>query len=33
MHIKYNDDRTAEITMTVYLTEAIEESGMDNSNI
>ena len=31
MHIKYNDDRTVEITMNDYLTEAIEESGMDIS--
>ena len=31
MHIKYNDNRTAVITMTDYLTEAIEESGMNIS--
>ena len=28
MHIKYTNKRTAEITMTGYLKEAIEESGM-----
>ena len=31
MHIKYTNERTAEITMTDYLKEAIEESGMDIS--
>ena len=33
MHVKYTEQRTAEITMTDYLKEAIEESRMDINKV